>query len=196
MRRRTCLRRVVVAGAAILRRIQRQARTLARHHRAAAVSHLQLRRANTVHVRHAPRVLAVTGSAGSPHTHAHIVTVHQAHVVEVLVAVAGASEGEFRQSRRRNASAAALQSAAAVSGDTFSASGGVEAAPGPGPEAAGPASRRGELDRRTGCQGETAFAEKGSAVAGKCAGPNCVTAMILQGKHCGICYIACKCFHA
>ncbi|KAL5126925.1 hypothetical protein HKD37_14G039440 [Glycine soja] len=196
MRRRTCLRRGVVAGAAKLCRVERCTRALARHHRAGAVSDLQLRRTNAVHVRHAPRVLAVTGSAGSPHAHAHIVTVDKAHVVEVLVAVASASDGEFRQSHRRNTAAGAPQSAGAVSGGAFSGTGAVEAAPCPGPKAAGPAGRRDEPDCRTGCQGETASAENGDTVAGKCAGPNCVTAMIFQGKHCRICYIACKYIHA
>jgi len=136
----------VIAGAAIFRRVKRRARALARRHRAAAVSDLKLRRTRGVQVRHAPRVPAVTGSPGSPHSHSHVVTVHETHVVEVLVAVAGGSDSKLRQRHRRDSSAAAFQSSGAVSGDAFSDAGVIKGAAGPGPEAAGPAGRRCELD--------------------------------------------------
>jgi len=132
----------VIAGAAKFRRVERRARALARHNRAAAVSNLKLRRTRAVEIRHAPRVPAVTGSPGSPHSHSHVVTVHETHVVEVLVAVAGASGGELHQRHRRDSSAVAFQASSAVSGGATPDAGFIECAAGPAPEAAGPAGRR------------------------------------------------------
>jgi len=182
----------VLAGAAKLRRVKCGARALARHHHAAAVSHLQLLWTRSVQVRRAPRVPAVTGSSGSQHADAYIVTVHETNVVEVLVAVTGESDSELRQSRWRNASSGAPQSTGAVSGGACSDAGTVEAAAGPGPDPAGPAGRCGELNLRTWLQRETAVAESGDAVAGKCPRPNCVTATVLKGKHCARYYITCN----
>ncbi|WVY91120.1 hypothetical protein V8G54_036634 [Vigna mungo] len=133
MCRRTRLRRSVLAGAAKHRRVKRGASAFARNHRAAAVSHLQFLRTHCVQVRRAPCVLAVTGSSGSPHADAYIVTVHKTHVVEVLVAVTGESDGELCQSGRWNASPGAPQSTGAVSGYACSDAGPVEATAGPGP---------------------------------------------------------------
>lgn len=136
MCRRTRFRRPVLAGTAKLRRVKRRARALARHHRAAPVSNLKLRWTRAVQVRHAPRVLAVTGSPSSPHSHSHVVTVHETHVVEVLVTVAGASDRELHQRHRRDSSAGAFKSPGTVSGGAFSGAGVVKGASGPGPEAA------------------------------------------------------------
>lgn len=158
MRRRTCLGCRVLAGATKLRCVKRGTRALARHHHAAAALHLKLRRTTTVQVRHTPGILAVTGSSGSPHTHPHVVAVHQAHIVEVLVAVTGATDGEFHQRHRRSTSPGALQSTGAVPGDAFSIACTVEFATGPAPEAPGPARRCHQLNRRTGGQGKPTVA--------------------------------------
>lgn len=156
----------MLAGAAKLRRIELRARTLARHHRAGAVHHLQLRRAVRVHVRQAPRVLAVAGASRRPDADPHVVPVHQAHVVEVFGFRAGAGDGELHEADRRHPSAGALDSAAAVAGGAVAIAGVIEDAPGSRPEAARPARRRWELDGAAPRQGEAAAAEGAGAVSG------------------------------
>ena len=172
----------MVAGAAELRRVKRRARALARHHRTGLVGNLQLRRAVTVQVRNAPRVLAVTGSSGCPYPHTDIVTVNEAHVVEVLVA-AGASDRELRQRHRGSASTGAPEPAGAVSGGAFPVAGSIEGAAGSGPEPPRPAGGSGELKRRPRREGESAVSEKGGPVAGKSPRPDRVGATVFEGKN-------------
>ncbi|KAF7817552.1 Leishmanolysin-like peptidase [Senna tora] len=149
-------------GAAELRRVKRRARALARHHRT-PILHLQLCRTLLVQVRNTPCVLAITASSACLHSHPHIVTVHQANVVEILL-VARRSNGELHQRHRSSSSQPAFQSAA-VSREAFSLTGVVELAAGSCPEASGPSRWSGELHRGSRSHGKSAVAKNCGAVS-------------------------------
>lgn len=85
----------MVPGAAKLRRVKRRARAPARHH-LTRIRHPKLRWAVAIQVGHASCVLAVAGSSVCPQPHGHIVTVHQADVIEILV-TRGRTYRELRQ---------------------------------------------------------------------------------------------------
>lgn len=169
----------MVAAAAVLRRVELRASTLARHHRAAPVHHPQLLRAVPVNVRHAAGVLAVPAAAGRPHTEPHIVTVDEADVVEIHGGGA-ASDGKLHQADRRSPTAGAFQYAAAVAGRAAAVTGAVKIATCSGPETPRPARRRWELYSAAGSQCEAAVAEDGGSVAGECARPDCVVTAVLE----------------
>jgi len=118
---------------------------------------------------------AFKSSEHPPHSHAHVATVHQAHVVEVIAAaVTGGSDREHRlrcTSVLRHSLRLSISRCQSRRRCTRS-----------GPRAG----RCGELNRWIRRQGKT-------TVAGKCPGPSCVAAMVFEGKHCCRCYVTCKC---
>lgn len=85
MCRRACLWRRVVPRAAKFCRVKRRTSALAGHRRAGITDHLQLRRAVSVQVGDAASVLTVAVAAGRLDSHANVVAVDEADVVEVLV---------------------------------------------------------------------------------------------------------------
>lgn len=155
----------MVFGATELRQIEGGASALAGHD-GPGIDYLQLRRADSVQVRHAAGVLAVAGSAACPDADPHIVPVHEANVVEILIA-AVQPDGEFRQGDRRRAAAGAFKCATAITRLAFPVAGAVEDAARSCPEPAGPAVRRRQLHRSPWNQRETAIAKNRRTIAGE-----------------------------
>jgi len=122
--------RIVIACATILWRVKSRARALARYYRS-SVGHLQLRRAVFVHVSGAAGRPAVASAAGGPYSHAHVVPIHEAHVIGILIA----ADGEFRKGDGWNAGAGAHK-LATVTGVAFSVARSVEVATSSSPKSA------------------------------------------------------------
>jgi hypothetical protein len=121
----------VIACATILWRVKSSTRALARHYRP-GVGNLQLRRATFVQVRDAASITAVASATGGSYSNAHVVPVHEAHVVEIL---AVAADGEFRKGDGWDAAAGAHK-LATVTGVAFSVARSIKGAPSTTPKPA------------------------------------------------------------
>lgn len=104
MRRRASLRRRVSTGTTELLRIKRCASAFTRRDDSGMWIHdPKLVRTNRVDVRDTAGVMAITGSTLRFNPHLDIVTVDEAHVVEILAAIA--NECEFSKSDWWNSAA-------------------------------------------------------------------------------------------
>lgn len=153
-RRPARLRVAEAPRAAVPGRVEGEASALARHHPVRVVLHLQPDGAHPVQIAHAPRIAALAGPSERRDRDGEVVPVHEAHVLEVLLA-----EGDLGEGRRRCAShAVAVEGTAAVTGGAVAPAGGVEDAVLAAPDAAGPAG--GDLE------GVSLVGEEAEAAAG------------------------------
>lgn len=175
-RRPAGLRVPEASGAAILGRLERQARALTPHHPVAPPRpHLQRRGAHLVQVAHATGVPALPRPPDRRDRYRQVVAVHQAHVVEVLL-----PKRYLHQRRRRSAAnPVAEQGAAAVAGGTAAAAGAVEDAVLAAPDAAGPADGGAEGGRLVGEEAEAAAGEDGLSGARLDRRPDRVGALVV-----------------
>jgi len=144
--------RPVRSAAAVLRRVERLARALARDALSPVrAHHLQLRRTRAVEVPDAPCGGAlVAGASLRHHQHRHVVAVHKAYVEEIKAS--GAVEGEFRQCGRWSGTAASAfeLAGATVAGDAGELACGVFGAERSAPETTSPRRRCSDCGGRAG----------------------------------------------